>query len=359
MTTQAPTLGPAVGAPTRRPVHSRLPSGAWLLRRLMIVPPMLFGLATVTFFVTRIIPGDPAYAIAGSSATPAQVEQIRRQLGFDASLWSQYLHYLSRLLHFDFGTSIFTGNSVTSDLAKRLPSTLFLIVVSLALATVLGIVAGAYAARHRGKLGDSAVRSGAFVLLALPDFWFGLLLIYVFAYRLKIAPAPIGQLSPTDPTPAFVTGNAVIDSILGLDWPALSAALAHAVLPVLTLGLLYAAPIARMTRSAMCQVLEADYVRFGRSCGLGSRVLWRYAVRASLPPVVTFVGILFAVLIGGAVLVETIFSWGGAAQYAADAISHRDYPAIQAFVLLAGIISIAVFIIIDVLYMIIDPRVRL
>lgn len=321
--------------------------------------PILFGIVTVTFIVTRIIPGDPAYLIAGPFAGSELVEQIQADLGTNRSIWDQYVDYLSGVIRLDFGTSIFTGNPVASDLGDRLPATLFLITLALTFSLIVGVAAGAYAARRRGRTGDRSVRGASFFVLSLPDFWLGLLLLYVFFFRLGWAPPPIGQLGPSDPEVEFISGVAVVDAILTGNAAGLKAAVGHAVLPILTLGIIFAAPIARLTRSAMIESLNADYIRFGRACGLPSFTLWRYSVRSALPPVVTFAGILFSVLIGGAVLVETVFAWGGAAQYAANAIKQNDFPAIQGFVLIAGVISVIVFLIVDLLYVAIDRRVKL
>ncbi|MGI9659005.1 MAG: ABC transporter permease, partial [Gaiellaceae bacterium] len=274
-------------------------------------------------------------------------------------IWDQYVDYLSGVVKLDLGDSIFTSNPVASDLGDRLPATLFLVATALTFSLVVGIAAGAFAARRRNKAGDRSVRATSFFVLSLPDFWLGLLLLYVFFFRLGWAPPPIGQLGPNDPDVDFISGAAVIDAILSGNPAGLKAAVGHAALPILTLGIIYAAPIARLTRSAMVESLNADYIQFGRACGLPSFTLWRYAVRSSLPPVVTFAGILFSVLIGGAVLVETVFSWGGAAQYAANAIKQNDFPAIQGFVLISGIISVVVFLIVDLLYVAIDRRVKL
>jgi ABC-type dipeptide/oligopeptide/nickel transport system permease component len=331
----------------------------FVARRLALMVPVLLGIMTITFFVTRIIPGDPAYLIAGPFASPETIQSLQAQLGTDQPLFQQYVQYVGDAAHLDFGTSIFTGQPVLEELARRLPSTLELIVLSLGVALTLGILAGAYAARRRGRPGDVGVRIGSFVLLSLPDFWLGLILLYLFFFLLGWAPPPIGQIAPTDPQPADITGAALIDSIITLNGGAFRAAFAHVVLPVVTLGAIFSAPIARLTRSAMLEIRDADYVRFGRSCGLPSRTLWRYEVRAALPPVITFAGILFSALIGGAVLVETVFSWGGAAQFAADSINQRDYPSIQGFVLVASVISVFVFLVVDLLYLVIDPRVRL
>lgn len=331
-----------------------------VLRRILLTLPMLLGIVTVTFFVTRVIPGDPAYVLAGDYATPGQIEKIRHLYGFDKPLIAQYWDYLKGIFtRFDLGTSVYSGNSVVHDLWIRLPSTLELVSSALLVAVVIGVPAGAYAAYRRGRAGDAVARLGSFLLLATPEFWFALVAIYVFFYRLGIAPAPVGQLGVSDPIPRDITGAALWDSLLTANWGAAKAALAHLALPVLTYGLVLSAPIMRHTRSAVLEVLDADYIRFGRSCGLSPSVLRRYAVRAALPPVVTLVGILFTVLIGGVVIVEVIFGWSGAAQYAVASIQNKDYSPIAGFVLVAGVISMIVFLIVDLLYLVIDPRVRL
>ena len=333
--------------------------GRLLLRRLLFMIPILFGVVTVTFFVTRLSAGDPAVLIAGPFASTETIETIQTQLGTDRPLGEQYITYLGNVVRLDFGTSFFTGDPVAEDLADRLPISFELIVLSLALALILGLSAGVHAARRVGRAGDSVVRFTSFGLLAVPEFWLGMILIYVFFFKLDLAPPPTGQLSIGDPIPRDITGAALFDSILTANPGALKAAAAHAVLPIVTLGVGLAAPIARLTRSSMLEALQSDYLVFGRACGLPQARLRRYAVRAALPPIVTFTGILFSVLIGGVVLIEVVFSWGGAAQYAADAIAQNDYPAVQGFVAIAGVISVVAFLIVDLLYVAIDPRVRL
>ena len=333
---------------------------AWfILRRFLITIPLLFGIVTIVFVVTRLIPGDPAYRIAGVFATPEKIATIQEQLGTNRPIWDQYVSYLGEILHGSLGTSISTGNPVLQELLERLPSTLELILLALAFALIFGVVTGAWAARRAGGWADGSVRIVSFVGLSLPDFWLGLLLLYIFFFTLGWAPGPFGQLSAVGPQVDTITGAALIDSILTGNVEAAGSAFRHAVLPVLTLGLIFFAPFARLTRSATIEILQADYMAFGRACGLKPATLRRYAIRAALPPVVTFAGILIAVMIGGAVLVETVFAWNGAAQFAAGSIQKVDYPVIQGFLLLTGVISVLIFLLVDLLYVLIDPRVKL
>ena len=331
-----------------------------LSRRILLMVPMLFGIVTVTFFVTHVLPGDPTYTIAGQFATPDFIAEIRHTYGFDLPLYEQYWEYLKGIVgHFDLGSSIFTGHTVRYDLAQRLPATLELVICAIAVALAIGIPAGALAARRRGRATDVVVRTGGFILLAIPEFWLALMASFLFFYQWGIAPAPIGQLGLDDPQPHRYSGAAALDSILSGNWGAFAASLGHLAVPVLSYGLVLAAPISRFTRSSMLEVLSSDYIRFARSQGVRSFTLWRYSVRAALPPVVTFTGILFTLLLGAAVLIERIFSWGGAASYAAEAISKNDYSPVAGFVLVAGIASVVIFFIVDVLYTVIDPRVKL
>lgn len=332
---------------------------AFLLRRTLFVIPVLFAVLTVTFVATRIVPGDPAYVIAGDFASKETIDSVRHAYGFDRPLWDQYIRYLDHVVHLDFGMSISTGRPVADDMIRRFPATLELISLALIFALIVGGSFGALAAYRRSSVMDRAVRGVSFILLTIPGFWLAILLLYFFFFKWHFAPAPLGQLSLNDPQPHRLTGAAILDSVLSGNVGALRASVAHAVLPVLSYGVVLCAPIARLVRSSMLEALEADYIRFGKACGLSNRRLWLYALRAALPPVVTFGGILFTFLLGGAVLVERIFSWNGAAQYMADAIQRTDYAAIQAFVLFAGLGSVIVFLIVDLLHVAIDPRVRL
>lgn len=330
-----------------------------LVRRLLTMVPVLFAIVTFTFLLTHLAGSDPAVQIAGPQATQATIQHIRVELGLNKPIFDQYTTYLGNVVRLNFGTSIFTGEAVFHALITRIPATLEIVFLGMCVAVLLGVGFGVLAARGRGHIRDRAVRGASFGVLALPDFWIALLMIYVFYYLLNWAPPPLGQFSLTDAQPTTITHAAILDSILTLNGPALGAAIGHAILPVLTVGLLFSAPIARLTRSSVIEVLGSDYVRYAEACGLPQKTLWRYTVRASLAPVVTFVGILFTVLLGGLVLVEQVFSWGGAAQYVAQAAQRDDYPIIQGFVLLSGVFAVIVFLIVDVVLQLIDPRVRL
>lgn len=330
-----------------------------VLRRLIMMVPILFGVVTVAFFVTHILPGEPTYSLVSNEATPEDIARVRHEYGFDRPVYSQYFTYLGKLVHIDLGTSIFTGNPIAHDLGQKLPITLELVILALGLALLLGIPAGIFAAHRRGRAADRAVRTLSIVILSLPEFWFGLILLYVFFLKLGIARPPSGQLSFEDTSPTHVTGAVIFDAFFTGNFPAFVSGLAQIALPLITMGVIFSAPIMRLMRSSVLEVLESDYVRFGRSCGLRPFVLWRYSARAALPPVVTYIGVVFTLLLGGAVLIETIFSWPGAGLYVASGIFQNDYEVIQGFVLVSGVCAVIVYLLVDLLYMVIDPRVRL
>jgi ABC-type dipeptide/oligopeptide/nickel transport system permease component len=333
---------------------------AWLVvRRVLFMAPILLGVVTGTFIMTRVAGGDPAYLIAGPFATDEVIATLREQLGTDRSIAAQYWSYLSDLIRGDLGTSLYSDRPVLTELINRTPATLELILLALTISVALGTLLGSISARSRGRVADRVVRSGTFSALALPDFWLGLVLIYVVFFRLGIAPPPLGQVAPGRPRPDLITGAAVIDSLLTANGAALKASLNQLWLPLMTMIPIFTAPIARLSRSANIEVLNSDWHTFGRACGLPSRCLNRYTIRAALPPVVTFAGILFSVMLGSAVLVETVFSWGGVAQYAINSIRVNDFPAIQGFIAMTGVFSVICFLIVDIAYALIDPRVRL
>jgi ABC-type dipeptide/oligopeptide/nickel transport system permease component len=331
---------------------------AMVLRRLAVLPLQVFGVSVVTFFVIRLLPGNPAELILGYERTEETVAALTRQLGLDKPILTQYRLYLERLFRGDLGHSYFTGEAVATDLIRRVPATLELITYSLVLAMLVGLALGiASAGRRRGVLalinniyGRAA---GAF-----PDFWIGLIAVYVFFFVLRWAPPPLGRLGISVVPPPRVTGFYTIDSLIAGDFATLANAVAHLALPVLVLGLVTAPLIAKITNSVLADVLRTDYVRYARACGLPRGTIYRYAVRNALPPVLTVFGTLFVYLLGGAVLMEKVFAWGGVGLYSVQAVTQFDYLALQGFVLVASIFTMIVYLVVDILVMWLDPRIK-
>ena len=333
-----------------------------IVRRLLFAIVQLLGASIIIFGIVRLLPSDPATAILGSSVGEEQVEALRERLGLDKSIPEQYWIWLTDLFHGDLGRSWFTSNSVIDDLAQRLPATLELILIALFVSVVILIPLGVITARKSqsiySKVVDKTVFSYGMLSGATPDFWLGLVLLFVFWVQLGWAPAPLGRIDLSVDAPDAVTGFLLIDSTIQGNWSALNSALGHLVLPVFVLAFVYGAPLLKMTRNTVARMLESDFVEQGRAAGLSDRTLTRMAVKNSLPPVITLTGVVFGYVVGGAVLVETVFSWGGVGQYAVQSIANADFNAIQGFVLVATAISIFIYLVVDILHYIIDPRIE-
>lgn len=331
--------------------------GAFLGRRLLLTPLQALGVVTIVFVLVHLLPGDPAALIAGPQATASQIAQIRANLGLTLPLPVQYAHYIVRVFQGDLGISWYTSNPVTLDIAQRAPATLELITLALTGIVLLGlIIAGVIAIAPRGIFGRAAAAYG-FVAGALPDFWFGLALIFVIYVKAGLGPSPTGQLSSHYIIPA-VTGVATIDALLAGDTAAFWNAVQHLVLPVITLVFIYMGPVVRITGAAATRSLDSDFIRFARAWGIAP---WRrvlYALRYIMPTFVIAVASTYGYLLGGAVLVETVFSWGGLGQYAVQAVANSDYAAIEGFVIIAGMFTVLVYTVADVLQMALDPRTR-
>jgi ABC-type dipeptide/oligopeptide/nickel transport system permease component len=333
---------------------------ATIARRLLTVIPTLIGVVIVTFLLTRVLPGDPAVYFAGPAATPQSIAQIRRSLGLDAPLPVQFLRYADDLAHGDLGNSLSTGRPVVAEIASRLPAsaelTLFGLVIAIAIAVPLGILA----AVRQGSWIDHACRVVATAGVSLPVFFTGLLLVYLFYFRLGWAPAPIGRLDVFDSPPPDLTGFYLIDSLLAGDFVLFRASLSQLILPAATLGIFSLAPIARMTRASMLSVLASDFIRTARASGLANRtVVMTYAFRNAMLPVMTTLGMVFSFLLGANVLVEKVFAWPGIGSYAVEALLTSDFAPVQGFVLTMAVLYVALNLAIDILYGVIDPRVRL
>lgn len=329
----------------------------YLLRRLLFVLPQVIGITLITFLLVQLIPGDPARLMLGPLASPDSIAQMRGQLGLDKSLPEQYGLYVWHLLQGDLGTSWRSQNAVTHDLGRRLPATLELITYSLALAVLIAIPLGVRAATRPGRLTDRFSFGYGLVAGALPEFWLGLILILVLYVKLGIVAAPSGRIDISLSAPKDLSGAYTLDSILTANWAVIKSAYAHLLLPVVTLAIVTIGPILKMTRSTMQQMLSADFTRYARVCGLPERLVARYALRNSLPPVVTLVASLYSFLIGGAVLVEVVFGWGGAGQYAVQGVLDADFAVVQGFVLVSALISLVVYLVVDLVYFAIDPRI--
>jgi peptide/nickel transport system permease protein len=329
-----------------------------VLTRLLQAIPTIFGILVVCFLLTRALPGDPAAYFAGDMADEASIEQVRENLGLNQSMPMQFINYVGDLIQGDLGVAISTGQTVTQELAKRLPASLELTLGALLLSLLIAIPLGVLAATRPNSWVDHLCRFLVTAGVSLPTFFTGLALLYVFYYLLGWAPPPIGRLDMMFLPPETVTGFYTIDSVIAGDWALFKASLAQMALPVITLALFTLAPIARMTRAAMLQTLSSDYVRTARAAGLsGRRVLVTYAFRNALLPVVTTLGMVFSFVLGANVLVEKVFAWPGIGSFAVEALVVSDYAAVQGFVLSMALLFVSLNLLIDLAYTLIDPRI--
>jgi dipeptide transport system permease protein len=333
-----------------------------IFKKLAALIPTLLGVTLAAFALIRLIPGDPIEIMVGERRLdPAAHAALMQQLGLDQPLPAQYLRYLTQLLHGDLGKSLVTREPVSTEFAALFPATIELAGTALLLALVVGLTLGVAAALKRGSWFDQAVMAVATIGHSMPVFWWGLILIMYFSVGLEWTPVSgrIGIEFDINP----VTGFMLIDSALA-DWRgqesgAFHSALLHLALPALVLGTVPMATIARMTRSAMLEVLREDYMRTARAKGLSpARVIVLHGLRNALIPIVTVLGLQVGGLLGGAVLTETIFSWPGIGKWLIDAIARRDYPVVQAGILVSALIFISVNLLVDVLYGVVNPRMR-
>lgn len=304
-------------------------TGQYIIRRLLIMIPVLLGVSLIIFTMVRVIPGDPAIILAGPHANKEQVDQIRAQLGLDRHPVVQYFSFLGDLVQGDLGRSTRTGLPVTTEIMARLPNTVVLALTAITLASLLGVLTGIIAGVKQNSIFDHLSMMIALFGLSMPVFWLGLMLMLLFSIQLGWLPS------------------------VGADsWK-------HLILPAITLGANSTAIIARMTRSSMLEVIRLDYIRTARAKGLTEKlVIWRHALKNALIPVVTVIGLQTGTLLGGAVLTEIVFAWPGIGRLLVEAILSRDYPVVQGLVLLVAVIFIFINLIVDLLYSYLDPRIR-
>ncbi|MCU6696640.1 ABC transporter permease [Laedolimicola ammoniilytica] len=329
-------------------------------KRLIYLVVMLFGVATLVFILTKMIPGDPTVANLSQRALndPEVVAAYRAKYGLDQSVFVQYILYIKNLLHLDLGTSIRTNKPVLDELARCYPATIELALFAIILAAVLGILFGVISAIKRNSILDQVVRALSVTGVSIPSFWFALLVLYFFYYKLHIFPGP-GRLSNSFSAPATVTGMYVIDSLIEGNPAKALDALQHLILPGLVLAAFTMGLITRTTRSNLLDVMSTDYIRTARAKGL-SRVglIVRHALGNALIPVLTVIGLGLGNLLGGMVLVETIFNWPGVGQFAYESVLSVDYPSIIGVALLIALNYMVINTVVDILYGVIDPRVR-
>jgi dipeptide transport system permease protein len=329
-------------------------------RRLGITLFSLCAVVVITFALTRLLPGDTAAYFAGPAATEQAIQEVRVKLGLDRPKYEQFVRYVQDLSRGDFGQSLTTGQPVIRDLSARLPASAELTLVGLIVSILIAIPLGVLAAVKEGSAIDHLSRVIATAGVSLPVFFTGLLLAYFFYFILGWAPAPLGRLDIIYSAPPHVTGFYLIDSLLARDTETFWAALKQLILPAATLAIFSLAPITRMTRASMLAVLSSDFVRTARASGLSTRkVIITYAFRNALLPVITTLGMVFSFLLGANVLVEKVFAWPGIGSYAVEALIASDFAPVQGFVLVMAILYVLLNLVIDLLYGVIDPRVRM
>jgi ABC-type dipeptide/oligopeptide/nickel transport system permease component len=334
--------------------------GRYLAARLLLVVPTLIGVTLITFTLTYLLPGNPALVKAGPLATPEHVTEMERRMGLDRPVGVQYWRYVSGLLRGDLGESASTGRPVVEDFRQRIPATLELTLASLLIAAAIGIPLGVLAAVHRDTAIDHVSRLVGVGGVAMPSFWTGLLLLYVFFYLASVAPAPLGRIAPEVSAPTRITGLYVVDALLTADARALVSSLHQLMLPALTLGFAVMAPLTRMVRATMLEILESDFVRAAWAAGLPRRrVIYGDALRNALIPLITLLGVIFGFLMAGNVVVEMVFAWPGLGNYAITALMTKDPGPIQSFVLFVAVVYVLINLTVDLLYGLADPRIRL
>ncbi len=329
----------------------------YILKRLAMLVVVLFGVSVITFILVRAAPGDPAVHLAGEHATAEVLERIRERYHLNDPIYIQYLIWIQMALQGDLGRSIESHEFVTTEILDRLPTTLELSLVAMIIASIFGVIAGIISAVRQYSAVDYSVMFGALFGVSMPVFWLGLMLLFIFGVKLGLF--PIGGRLTAGVYLEKITGMYVLDSILTLNGEAFIDSIKHLVLPSIALATIPMATIARMTRSSMLEILRQDYIRTERAKGLSERVVvFKHAIKNALIPIVTVIGMNIGLLMGGAVLTETIFTLPGLGKYIADAILAYDYPVIQGFTLFFATAFVVINLMTDIIYVYIDPRIR-
>jgi len=330
----------------------------YLVKRLMLFVVVIFGVVTVTFFLSHVIPADPVGAILGENAPQELVEKMEKELGLDLPLDQQYIRYLKGIIHWDFGLSLRTQRPVSKDMRIYFPATMELAIFALFIAIIFGIIIGIISAVKRNQLPDNLSRVFSLIGISMPAFWLGLLFILTLYYHLGFIPAG-GRLSPSISPPPMVSGLYLLDSLIAGEIETFWDALYHLIGPGLVLGWIQTAYICRVTRSSMLEVLNEEYIRTARVKGLREKiVIFKHAFKNALIPIVTMVGISFGYLLEGSVLTETVFGYPGLGRYAVNSFLSLDLNSVIGSVTLIAIVYALSNLIVDMLYAVLDPRIK-
>jgi len=330
----------------------------YITYRLLSSVVMIFIMVTLVFFLLRVLPGDPVQALTGGKAPPEVVKQLKEQLGLNLPIYKQYFKFLSDVIHGNLGTSIVTGESVKSELFERFPATLELAIVSVFLAAGWGIVLGIESAKREGSLFDFVAKLIALSFYAIPIFFVGIVMQYIFGVKLGWFPIS-GRIDPLNEPDKVITGLYLVDTLLAHNFEGFIDAVKHIVLPAFSLALVLFSVIYRITRSNMILQLKKEYVKAARARGIKEkRVVYYHAFKNAFIPIFTLIGLQFASLLGGAILTENVFSWPGLGSYLIERIGYRDFPAIQGAILFYAVIVVFISIAIDIICALINPKIK-
>lgn len=332
----------------------------YILTRIALTIPMVLILATLVFFVLRVVPGDPIQSSLGPKGTPALVASLREQLGLNKPILSQYFSFLGDLVTLDFGEALTSGRRpIIDELGERLPATLELVVPATIIALLIGIIPGTFAASRRRRAPDYGLRMFSVIVYSMPIFWLGLLLQLVFGVWLGWAPIAGRVDAVVGTTLERTTNILLIDTVISGNWEAFGSVLRHLALPSITLGLILAGVFLRLTRINVIETLQQDYITAARARGVRERVVvYGHALKNAMIPIVTLIGLQVAILLAGAVLTESVFSWPGMGRYLVERISLRDYTAVQSTIAMFAIFVALISLTVDIMYSLLDPRVR-
>ncbi|WP_033294595.1 ABC transporter permease [Amycolatopsis jejuensis] len=327
-------------------------------KRIALIPLMLLLIATLSFVLLRLLPGDPAVLVVGEFAGPEELAKVHAALHLDDPLWQQYVTYLWDTLRGDLGTSYLTGIPVLEDVLRRLPNSLFIIIPSLLVAVLLGTLVGTAGGYLRRKFSGRFFSAGISALQGVPPFLVGIVLIYLFVFTLRIFPTPTGMLYASTTPPPERSGIMLVDAVLAGQWNVLGAMAAHAILPVISTALFLASYFAKTVRTGVTDALAGNQIEFARGCGLPEHRVIRYALLTSRTSVLTYAAILFGVMLSATAVIEIVFSWPGIGAWALDGVLKGDLPVIQGFIVVTGGLVILAYVVLDILVAALDPRIR-